>query len=166
MTPNGQKPMVTCRHESLCSAPSGRLAARPDPSEPVAVRFASLCVRLRPSPSDAPQSCTKLVRLLYKRVGGVVQLFVRRRPATLEGRKMNKTSTKMNTPGGGGGVQKRKTPPSAGRACCGSVSVASVCSCSTPGKIVKIGELADFRLMRPRCTNHLRKSKSAYADFW
>ena len=32
-------------------------------------------------------------------------------------------------------------------------------------RIVKIGELADFRPNRPRCTKYLRKRKSAYADF-
>jgi hypothetical protein len=32
-------------------------------------------------------------------------------------------------------------------------------------KIVKIGVLADFQPIRPRCTRHLRKPKSAHTDF-
>ena len=68
--------------------------------------------------------------------------------------KMNKPGTKMNTCGGGGcskTVARARSPQFA--------------PASTQSKIVKIGELADFRPMRPRCTKYLRKPKSAHADF-
>jgi hypothetical protein len=34
-----------------------------------------------------------------------------------------------------------------------------------PSKIVKIGELADFQPIRPRCTNHLQKIKIGVRRF-
>src|SRR5688572_25363328 len=63
----------------------------------------------RPSPSHAPGTSTKLVHLLYKMVGGVVQLFGAGSFAAL-GAKMNKPSTKMNTRGGGGVFKKPRRP--------------------------------------------------------
>ena len=41
----------------------------------------------------------------------------------------------------------------------------ALCVSAVKAKIVKIGELADFRRFRSRCTRDLRKAKSAYADF-
>jgi hypothetical protein len=67
--------------------------------------------------------------------------------------KMNKTSTKMNTPGGGGVFKKNGSP------------LPQFAPVSTPPKIVKIGELADFQPMRPRCTNYLRRIKIGVRRF-